>query len=112
MEQIVNRVSLEKYLDTDIDELVIKFIPCPHNLALYGEFDLPPNVKSIISYEEYDDSKRFAWIAVANPLALQEALMDGEVKLPKVEFQFEDTTQTLESFLININLNDYEKSTF
>lgn len=103
MEQIVNRVSLEKYLDTDIDELVIKFIPCQHNLALYGEFDLPQNVKSIISYEEYDDSKKFAWVAVANPLALQEALKEGKVKLPKIEIKFEDKIYTLESFLMSID---------
>lgn len=108
MEQIVNRVSLEKYLDTDIDELVIKFAPCQHNYALYDEINLPQNIKSIISYEEYDESKRFAWIAIANPFTLQEALKNGEVKLPKIEFQFKNTIQTLESFLININLNDYE----
>lgn len=108
MEQIVNRVSLEKYLDTDIDELVIRFIPCQHNLALYGEFDLPHNVKSIISYEEYDDSKKFAWVAVANPLALQEVLKEGKAKLPKIEFEFEDKIYTLESFLMSINLSDYK----
>ena len=106
MGQIVNRVSLEKYLDTDIDELVIYFIPCPHNYALYGELDLPQNVKSIVSYEEYDDSKKFAWIAVANHLALQEALKEGKVKLPKIEFKFENTIQTLENFLMNIDLNE------
>lgn len=44
--------------------------------------------------------------AVANPLALQEALKEGKVKLPKIEFKFENTIQTLENFLMGIDLNE------
>ena len=44
----------------------------------------------------------------ANPIALQKVLKNGKIKLPIIEFEFEDKIYTLEEFLKNINLNNYK----
>lgn len=70
MEKAIN-LGIEKYLDTDIDELVIKFSQDKNRPSSFDTIAISEDTKSIISYESYNDTNEYCWIAIANPLELQ-----------------------------------------
>ncbi|MDO5804570.1 MAG: hypothetical protein Q4P35_05540 [Clostridia bacterium] len=101
-------IYMDKYMDTDIDELRIFFQEVNDEGSLVNEIDLPKDVMSVVTYAMPYNHRFYKWFYIANPIALQEVLKIGKFKLPVIEFEFEKKIYTLEEFLKNINLNNYK----
>ena len=63
---------------------------------------------SVATYVMPYNHRFYKWFYIANPIALQKVLKNGKIKLPIIEFEFENKIYTLEEFLKNINLNNYK----
>lgn len=87
----IKRITEEKYMDTDIDSLVLHFDDTKEE-SVVKEFDIPDEYKYMVFISEKKKSKRMNWIEIVNP---SEILSLNNPVLPDLE-------------KINYNKKDYE----
>lgn len=73
-------IYMDKYMDTDIDELRIFFQEVDDEGSLVNEIDLPKDIMSVVTYAMPYNHRFYKWILYCKSNSiLQEVLKSGQI---------------------------------
>jgi hypothetical protein len=95
MEKELKNVVWEKYMDSDIDSVVLFFEARTDN-SVVGEFDVPDEEMHMVFYSQRKDNGMWNWVEIVNP---QEVAKQKNVTLPNISVKVEGNVYGLKELI-------------
>ncbi len=95
MEKTLTGVTWDKYLDTDIDTILLHFDKTKE-INYVDEFEVPEDEKHMVFYSETEDSSKLVWVEIVDPQAVYES---ENPTLPDITVKIKDKTYSLKELI-------------
>jgi hypothetical protein len=95
MEKELKNVVWDKYMDSDIDSILLFFEDHTDN-SVCGEFEVPEGEMHMVFYSERKDNGVWNWVEIVNP---QEVAKQKNVTLPDILVKVEGNVYGLKELI-------------